>query len=166
SSLADRREIGEEGRDVLEVVDGEAQRLVALEQRVEDLRADRTDRRAARGGIELVLLAGGERLGLDLGEHFVEGGPCLGNGLGGPVVEGVAQAPQASCRFARTAEELSVPALLCRMERHRPSFCSARRAWLRRPRNLMQPLLHTQGGPLLLCRGPFFTNSIEKPEKG
>ena len=45
--------VGEEGGDVLDVVDGEAERLVSLEEAVEDLGADGADPRAGAARREL-----------------------------------------------------------------------------------------------------------------
>ena len=63
ASLADGGQVAEQGGDVLEVLDGEAQRLVALQEAIEDSAAHQPDVRPAalRGDPAVQVVAGGQR---------------------------------------------------------------------------------------------------------
>ena len=107
---------------MLEVVDREPQRLVALQEPVEDRRADHPDARAAaaRGDLGVEVVAG--EGGLQLVEQPAERHVGLLDRGAGVVVEMLGEAREAGLRLLRAQEQLAVAAVLGGVERHGRGF--------------------------------------------
>ena len=103
---------------MLDVVDGEAERLVSLEEAVEDLGTDHPDPSAGAAGSELAVeVVVGER-GLERVQHLAKSfGALVGYGTM-LEVEMAGDASQASARFLGGEHQFAVAAVLGWVECH------------------------------------------------